>query len=205
MTTLLIAVDYPTNTNFENHLIEKYEESIQSLRDRRTNDFRDSGFDLFNPNNIVVDKNIDKQVVLDHGVKVAAFSSDTKKPLPVFLYPRSSISKTPLRMANSVGIIDSGYRGNLLAKLDVHPHLFSDQVYKFNNNSLTNEHVFLLSRDSKYFQICTHNLLPFDDVILVNKNDPRMLANVSERGTGGFGSTSESTTSCSNLDTFSSG
>ena len=29
------------------------------------------------------------------------------------LFPRSSISKTPLRMANSVGVIDSGFTGEI--------------------------------------------------------------------------------------------
>ena len=43
-----------------------------------------------------------------------------------YVYPRSSISKTPLRMANSVGIIDSGYRGNLKFAVDAHKHLAKD-------------------------------------------------------------------------------
>ena len=32
--------------------------------------------------------------------------------------PRSSISKTPLRLANSVGLIDAGYRGEIMAAVD---------------------------------------------------------------------------------------
>lgn len=34
------------------------------------------------------------------------------------LFPRSSLSKTPLRLANSVGVIDSSYRGEIMAKFD---------------------------------------------------------------------------------------
>jgi len=34
------------------------------------------------------------------------------------LFPRSSISKKALRLANSVGVIDSGYRGEVIAKFD---------------------------------------------------------------------------------------
>lgn len=34
------------------------------------------------------------------------------------LIPRSSISKTPLRMANSIGLIDGGYRGEIIAMVD---------------------------------------------------------------------------------------
>ena len=35
-----------------------------------------------------------------------------------YLLPRSSISKTPLRMANSFGLIDGGYRGEIMAAVD---------------------------------------------------------------------------------------
>ena len=35
-----------------------------------------------------------------------------------YLFPRSSISKTPLRMSNSVGLIDGGYRGEIMASCD---------------------------------------------------------------------------------------
>jgi dUTP pyrophosphatase len=34
------------------------------------------------------------------------------------LFPRSSVSKTNLRLANSVGVIDSGYRGEVILKFD---------------------------------------------------------------------------------------
>ena len=34
--------------------------------------------------------------------------------------PGSSISKTPLRMSNSIGLIDAGYRGNIMVALDSH-------------------------------------------------------------------------------------
>ena len=35
-----------------------------------------------------------------------------------YLFPRSSISKTPLRMSNSIGLIDAGYRGEIMAMCD---------------------------------------------------------------------------------------
>ena len=35
------------------------------------------------------------------------------------LFPRSSISKTDLRLANAVGVIDSGYRGEVIVKFDL--------------------------------------------------------------------------------------
>ena len=37
---------------------------------------------------------------------------------PYLLMPRSSISKTPLRLCNSIGLIDAGYRGEINAAVD---------------------------------------------------------------------------------------
>ena len=34
------------------------------------------------------------------------------------MFPRSSISKTDLRLCNAVGVIDSGYRGEIIVKFD---------------------------------------------------------------------------------------
>ena len=38
--------------------------------------------------------------------------------MPYLLMSRSSISKTPLRQCNSVGLIDAGYRGEIMAAVD---------------------------------------------------------------------------------------
>ncbi len=51
------------------------------------------------------------------GFKAAAVSEDGK-PVSFLLYPRSSISKTPLRLSNSIGLIDAGYRGEVIAAVD---------------------------------------------------------------------------------------
>ena len=46
-------------------------------------------------------------------------TNDSEIPVGYFLYPRSSTgTKTPLRLANSVGVIDAGYRGNYIAAFD---------------------------------------------------------------------------------------
>lgn len=81
------------------------------------------------------------------------------------LVPRSSISKTPLRLANSIGIIDKSYRGKVMVKLD--------------NNSSSD---FTLNEGNCYFQIVAFNgNLP--EYILSEK------INSTKRGDGGFGST----------------
>ena len=45
-------------------------------------------------------------------------SCENEKNEPYLLLPRSSISKTPLRLSNSIGLIDPGYRGELMAAVD---------------------------------------------------------------------------------------
>lgn len=82
-----------------------------------------------------------------------------------YLYPRSSISKTPLMMANSVGIIDAGYRGNIMAKV--------------RNVSLNDT---IVTENEKLFQICSPTLEPIKIKIVENLSN-------SSRGDGGFGST----------------
>ena len=58
----------------------------------------------------------------------------TYTPCGYYLYPRSSTgSKTPLRLSNSIGVIDSGYRGNLIACFDNIDYLL-DYFEKFNEN-----------------------------------------------------------------------
>lgn len=95
---------------------------------------------------------------------------------PFYLYPRSSCSFTPMRLANSVGIIDAGYRGNIQAMIDFQPHP---------NSSIRNE-IFYLNPYDRYFQICSPTLSP----ILVEIVDSfEQLGTTTQRSTGGFGST----------------
>ena len=112
--------------------------------------------------------------------------SDTYQHLPpiqvimkysgYYLYPRSSIVKTSMRLANSVGIIDSGYRGEIMAVVDKH--------------DTSNDWKTVLKRDCKQydrlFQICAGDLQPFRVEIVDNESE---LSGITERGCGGFGST----------------
>ena len=49
----------------------------------------------------------------DTELNIEPSSLDGKYDFFMLLYPRSSIIKTNLTLANSVGVIDSGYRGNI--------------------------------------------------------------------------------------------
>ena len=97
-------------------------------------------------------------------IKVAAMKHNA--PVPCLLVPRSSISGTPLRLANSIGLIDSGYRGDVKAKVDV----------------LSNG---IVEMGSRLFQICSHDFMPWDSILIVDE----VPAAHDDRGEGGFGST----------------
>lgn len=146
---------------------DDYVKAVEKFNANKDKPHRDSGFDLFVP--FTFSCNYNDTFKLDHLVSCAVYDSEGNA-LPYYLYPRSSISKTPLRMANCVGIIDSGYRGNLIAKVD---HIKQDEESQD----------YVVPAGSRLVQVCSHNLLPFNSVQLVDELD------VTERGEGGFGST----------------
>ena len=125
--------------------------------------YYDSGFDLFVPHKQRM-SGLGKKI--NHRVRCAAYSDNfTAIGFPV--YPRSSISKTPLRLANNVGIIDSGYRGNILGAFDC----FSDAAAEYT-----------VQEGQRLLQICASNLTPFIVKVVDELDD-------TSRGSGGFGST----------------
>ena len=85
-----------------------------------------------------------------------------------WLLPRSSLSKTPLMQSNHIGLIDMGYRGEIMAPL----RNLSDSMYT-------------LEPQTRLFQLCHPNAYPIT-VIMVDKVEE---LSTSERGEGGFGST----------------
>ena len=85
-----------------------------------------------------------------------------------YIHPRSSLSKSPLRLANSTGIIDAGYRGPLIGMFDCF------------------EETYTISSYVRLLQICAPSLMP----IYVNIVDNIVeLGPETSRGEGGFGST----------------
>ena len=71
----------------------------------------DAGLDLFILENITIPAGETRPLKLQ-------ISCETSTGQPYYLIPRSSISKTPLRMSNSIGLIDGGYRGEIIAMVD---------------------------------------------------------------------------------------
>lgn len=76
----------------------------------------DAGLDLFMMKNITVPKkSISFKIKL--GIKINAYKDN--KLTSYNIYPRSSMgSKTPLRLSNSIGLVDKGYTGELMIVVD---------------------------------------------------------------------------------------
>ena len=103
------------------------------------------------------------------------------KPCGFYLYPRSSISKTRMRLANSVGIIDAGYRGDLIAAVDTIGLFGSTDIWHVWKETLSP-----IKKYDRYFQVCAPDLSPFLVHIVDAENE---LSPPTARGQGGFGST----------------
>jgi len=131
---------------------------IEAMYAGRTTD-GNSGFDLLTPRPTLCLAG--KVTYVDFGVQAM-----TVDGAGYFLLPRSSISKTPLRMANSIGLIDPTYRGNLIAAVE----------------NISNDD-FLLTTSSRVVQVALSSLRPFE----VSWTKDALPA--TQRGAGGFGST----------------
>jgi dUTPase len=95
-----------------------------------------------------------------------------------YMYPRSSLSKTRLRLANSVGIIDAGYRGHLTGMFD---------VFNIDTNvQMVSDADFWGKKFDRYLQVCAPGLVPILVEVVDRKED---LGDETVRGGGGFGST----------------
>ena len=143
--------------------------------------FYDAGFDVFLPkNNDTGGTKFFKNKInkVDFKVKCCAqiFTNNfTLYYTPFYTYARSSISKTPLRLANNQGIIDAGYRGPLIGMFDC--------IYSENNNLDCD---YYTDEYSRLIQICAPGLIPIY-VKIVNSFEE--LGPSTSRGDGGFGST----------------
>ena len=134
----------------------------------------DSGLDLFIIKDEVIPAGQTK--IVDLGIscqlrKQNDFSPTfqkylTEKYYSYNMYPRSSISKTPLRLANGVGLCDAAYTGPLKAAL--------------HNTDPTNDYI--IKKGERYVQLAYPNLEEVSFVLVDELRD-------TTRGDGGFGST----------------
>ncbi len=131
--------------------------------------YPNAGFDLLVPKQHVFDLRthmINHQIKCEAAIAVQTGGNMDYRPSAFYLYSRSSISKTNVRLANNVGIIDSGYRGNILGAFDV----IRDTA--------------VINKFDRLLQICAPGLVP----IIVELVDDESKLSVTTRGEGGFGS-----------------
>ena len=172
-------------------LREAYEAHVREHNARneaRLPSERDSGFDLLLPEAVLANR-AERFAKVDHLVSVAlrraAGEVNRKAPRSAFyMYPRSSLSKTRLRLANSVGIIDAGYRGNLIAAFDVLPPLPDEPTADSGGEVAT-----LALKRQRLVQVCAPDLGPLRAVVIDEDERENEVAREGDRGAGGFGST----------------
>ena len=128
---------------------------------------RDAGFDLVSPASSVEAGTVAK---ISQQCSAALYDVVRGCFRAYWMLPRSSLSKTPQRLAKSVGLIDAGYRGTLLAAVDAKA-----------------SHA--IEANTRLFQIAAPDLLPFDEIWIV----PEIPGGPTRRGVGGFGSTGTTT------------
>lgn len=145
---------------------EIYEPHVRKHNDEIANiSHPNAGFDLFIPETHTIPATI-QTYKINH--KLKAEMTMNNEPTGFFLMPRSSFSGTPLMLANHVGVVDSGYRGDLIAAV-----------------RNLGESTFVAERGIRLMQICHPTLKPFRVEIVGSVNDLSSTA----RGEGGFGST----------------
>ena len=144
-------------TWYQTH-IDQHNENIKDI-------YPNAGFDLFIMEDISLINPPEKSTLVN--LQIKAEMTFQGKPCGYYIFPRSSISKTPLMLANHTGIIDSGYRGYLMAAF----RSFSPS--------------YLLEKHTRIVQICHPSLCKIYVKILENESD----LTDTTRGSGGFGST----------------
>lgn len=139
----------------------KFKKLVSHATTPKKSHIHDAGYDL-----TVVDiplNNYDYDYV-EYGTGIAVSIPEGYVGL---LFPRSSISKTPFSLANSVGVIDPGYTGEIKVRFKRLQDDKEDLEYKFGDRVIQ---LIIMKTEAIEFEEC-------DDL------------DSSKRGTGGFGST----------------
>lgn len=160
------------NNNSNTLLIKPENENVKSYyKNHSSYNKGDSGLDLFVPEDIEI--KCGETVFVDLQIKCELLDKENKN-ISYYLYPRSSISKTPLILANSVGIIDAGYRGSIKAAVKYIP---SYDDIKSDEGS-----IYIIKKGTRLFQLCSPDLKELKFKLSNTLSE-------TSRGEGGFGST----------------
>jgi hypothetical protein len=160
-------------------LVETWATRFYTSTDSRNND--NAGYDLYcakfhipgyDPKSFLIPQGVRARMIrvmpdTSHSSTHYTQTNSTEEEVHYFLAPRSSICKTPLQMANSMGIIDRSYRGPLMAPVrNVNPTSDYD-----------------IDEGTRLFQILAPDLGWIKEVRIVESLPE------TSRGEGGFGST----------------
>ncbi len=122
----------------------------------------DAGLDIFTPERLVIKPHT--KGIIKTGVHCEA--TENGRNCSFWMLPRSSVAtKTPLMLANSMGLIDAGYRGELMGV--------------FYNTSDT---PYVIDKGTRLLQICSASLMPVSFELVDTLSE-------TSRGEGGYGST----------------
>ncbi len=152
-------------------LIKITDETVRNYYEQYKNAHdTDSGIDLVIPQDTKIppfdEKNLFTEI--DCGI-VCEFIPNDGNVHGYFINARSSIRKTPLTLANIVGIMDFSYRGKVLLSV---------------RNLSKNEYI--IKKDTKLFQLLAYDLSPMRIKVVGSLSE-------TERADGGFGSTDSKT------------
>jgi dUTP pyrophosphatase len=159
----------------------------------------DSGLDLYILEDVKI--HLGETKFIDLGIQcemVETLPDNTYQNVSYYMYPRSSFSKYPFILGNHTGIIDAGYRGNLIAAIKYLPHIgeinalieisflaglknkinVTDSIHEMNDNLPC----YTIPAGTRLLQICSRHLDPFKFKLVDSLSE-------TSRGSGGFGST----------------
>ena len=105
----------------------------------------------------------------------------------ILAFPRSSVSKYNLVLANCIGLIDADYRGEVLLRFK---YIWQPEDYRIRTDNLLEGHVNFTKLYNKGDKVCQLKVTKVENVefVLVDELDS------TNRGEGGFGSTDNKTT-----------
>jgi len=147
-------------------IIPNNEEVAKLYRNHSHYSEGDSGIDLFCTEDINIRSGQTEKIKFDISCEMICIDGDKTYNVSYLLLPRSSIVKTNLRMANSIGLIDAFFRDNLKA--------YADNI-KYKN--------YEVKKGTRLFQIVAPTLTPIHHIEVVKDFlHPELDRN------GGFGS-----------------
>lgn len=146
-------------------LIDKMKVRIKKLNEKAVIPTKahatDAGFDLYCTSREV---NWEKRQLVCH----TGLAFEIPEGYVGLLFPRSSVSNKPLMMANSVGVVDSCYRGEVTAKFNI-----------------TDTRQSAFSHYQEGDRIAQMIIIPYPEIEFEETDS----LSESDRGTGGYGST----------------